>query len=148
MNKCKVCGARCEKDYCFQHKKRIPLNVNARLANRTKSSSRYSLINTSNNGIDQFDKAVRLEQRRLFFSSIWNKRPHRSEISKEYLGKEASSAFFHHILPKSKYPLAEYDEENIILLTMDEHNNVENDMYKYEEINRRREILQRKYTIT
>jgi hypothetical protein len=55
--------------------------------------------------------------------------------------------FFHHILPKEKYPQAMYDEENIILLTLEEHDNVERNIYKYEEVNRRRELLKKKYDI-
>lgn len=55
--------------------------------------------------------------------------------------------FFHHILPKKKYPEAKLDEENIIIMSMDEHENVEIDMYKYEEINKRREQLKTKYNI-
>jgi len=56
--------------------------------------------------------------------------------------------FFHHILPKEKYPEAAYDEENIILLTLEEHDNVERDMYKYEEVNKRRDLLKLKYEST
>jgi len=65
----------------------------------------------------------------------------------DYLGKEPLTIYFHHILPKEKYPQAMYDEENIILLTLEEHDNVERDMYKYEEVNRRRELLKKKYDI-
>jgi hypothetical protein len=57
------------------------------------------------------------------------------------------STYFHHILPKEKYPKACFDEENIILLTLDEHTNVESDMYKYPEVNKRRELLKIKYEI-
>jgi len=39
---------------------------------------------------------------------------------------------------KNKYPELAYDKCNIILLTLDEHTNVEADMYRYEEVNRRR----------
>lgn len=77
----------------------------------------------------------------LFFQEIWKERRHYSEVSGEYLGKEAMSTYFHHILPKSKYPELSYDKSNIILLTLDEHTNVESDMYKYEEVNKRREQL-------
>lgn len=86
---------------------------------------------------------------RDFFLSIWNKRPHFSEVSGTYLGREPLSIFFHHILPKSKekYTKAALDEENIILLTLDEHTNCENDMYRYEEINKRREYLLEKYSL-
>jgi len=81
------------------------------------------------------------------YKVIWNKRPHKSEVSEVYLGKEPLTIYFHHILPKGKYPELALDEENIILLTPDEHGNVENDMYKYEEINKRREYLKTKYDI-
>lgn len=51
----------------------------------------------------------------------------------------------HHIIPKSKYPIGKYDEENIIILTFEEHGKVEQDMYFYEEVNKRREQLKEKY---
>jgi 5-methylcytosine-specific restriction endonuclease McrA len=82
-----------------------------------------------------------------FFLYIWRKRKHKSEVSGKYLGKEPLSIYFHHILPKSKYKQAAFDPENIILLTSDEHNNVENDMYKYEEVNKRRKKLLIKYDL-
>jgi hypothetical protein len=59
-------------------------------------------------------------------------------VSGDYLGSEALSTFFHHILPKSKYPELQYDKSNIILLTLPEHESVENDIYRFEEVNRRR----------
>jgi hypothetical protein len=68
-------------------------------------------------------------------------------VSGDYLGKEPMSTYFHHILAKEKYPEACLDEENIILLTLEEHSNVENDMYRYEEINNRRISLKEKYNI-
>jgi hypothetical protein len=82
-----------------------------------------------------------------FFLQIWRKRLHYSQVSMEYLGKDPLSVFFHHILPKEKYLQACFDEENIILLTLEEHDNVERDMYKYPEVNRRRELLKIKYGI-
>ena len=80
-----------------------------------------------------------------FFMTIWKERKHYSEISNTYLGKEPSSAFFHHILPKSKYKEAAFDKNNIILLSLAEHDNVEMDMYRYEKINKIREELLKKY---
>ena len=125
---CKTCGKKCEGEYCFAHKPRKPLvakvsSLNAKLIVEEKS------------------------QMREFFVSIWKKRPHRSEISGENLGKEPLSVFFHHILPKEKYKEAALDEENIILLTLDEHANVENDIYRYEEVNNRRNQLKTKYNL-
>jgi len=79
------------------------------------------------------------------FMDIWMERPHKSEISGRWLGKEALSVFFHHILPKGKYPEAMFDSENIILLTFDEHTKVEQDPSFYEEVNKRREKLKIKY---
>ena len=84
---------------------------------------------------------------REMFLRIWKQRLHKSEISGERLGTEPLSIFFHHILPKEKYKDAMLDEENIILLTLDEHTNVENDIYRYEEVNKRREYLKTKYNI-
>ena len=85
-------------------------------------------------------KAVRTEPNpmHVFFKEIWKERKHYSELSGIYLGTEAMSTFFHHILPKEKYPELAYDKSNIILLTLDEHTNVENDIYKYEKINQLR----------
>lgn len=87
------------------------------------------------------------DEMRKFFLTIWSKRPHYSEVSGEWLGKEPLSIYFHHILPKNKYPEAKFDEENIILLTFDEHQNVESNKFRYEEINIRRERLQEKYKV-
>jgi hypothetical protein len=74
--------------------------------------------------------------------------PHYSEVSGKFLGKEPMSTYFHHILPKEKYPEACFDEENIILLTLEEHSNVESNMYRYEEVNKRRNYLFTKYERT
>lgn len=79
------------------------------------------------------------------FMDIWLERPHKSEVSGRWLGKEALSVFFHHILPKEKYPNAMFDAENIILLTFDEHTKVEQDPSFYEEVNKRRVKLKEKY---
>ena len=84
---------------------------------------------------------------REMFMKIWKKRLHKSEISGERLGTEPLSIFFHHILPKEKYNQAALDEENIILMTLEEHSNVENDTYRYEEVNKRREYLKEKYDL-
>lgn len=69
-------------------------------------------------------------------------------VSGKYLGNEPLSVFFHHILPKEKYPEASLDEENIILLTLEEHDQVEMDIYRYEEVNERRKLLKAKYERT
>ena len=95
-------------------------------------------------GAKSFEKSLLLRE---MFLDIWKKRSHHSEVSGDYLGKEPMSTYFHHILAKEKYPDACLDEENIILLTLEEHSNVENDMYRYEEINNRRISLKKEYNI-
>ena len=131
MGICKTCNKKCDGEYCFIHKARKPLSSSG----RGLTSKKVEKTNGKN------------LQMKQFFLSIWKKRAHCSEVSVKFLGNEPMSTYFHHILPKSKYPEAWLDEENIILLTLDEHSNVENDMYLYDEINKRRELLKIKYGI-
>lgn len=129
--KCKTCGKNSDSDYCFQHKPRKQLQqrgIKPSLTTKKKDNDGY------------------IQQREMFLD-IWKKKPHKSEVSGTYLGSEPMSTYFHHILPKEKYPEACLDEENIILLTLEEHSNVENDMYRYEEVNKRREQLKLKYKL-
>ena len=126
-SKCKTCGKNCEGDYCFSHKPYKKMR---------------SATFRSTNPTRDVDKS---HEMRIFFFMIWEERTHKSEVSGEYLGKGPSSGYFHHILPKSKYPDLAYKDDNIILLTLDEHANVESNIYKYEEINNRRTLLKEKY---
>lgn len=135
--KCKVCGANAESEYCFQHKPRKPLSSTAKIIHKLQREYNQCVIKISE----------KLEKRNEFFISIWNSRKHYSEVSGKFLGKEILSVYFHHILPKEKYPQAEFDEENIVLLTLDEHTNVENDVHKYDIINKKREQLLTKYNL-
>lgn len=88
-----------------------------------------------------------MTKRHKFFISIWKKRPHKCEVTGANLGKEPNSMYFHHILPKNKYPELEFVEENIIILHPDVHGNVEGNMYRYEEINEKRNQLKKKHGI-
>src|SRR5687768_1891279 len=81
------------------------------------------------------------------FQEIWKERPHKSEVSGIRIYGEILTVYFHHILEKEKYPQAKIDKENIILLTWEEHDQVGIDMYRYEEINKRREYLRQKYEV-
>lgn len=135
-HQCKTCGRNCESDYCFQHKARKPLSSGKGLSSKMSVISSIKAKNVHNDGHNQ---------QREMFMNIWKKKRHYSEVSNTYLGSEPMSTYFHHILPKEKYPQACLDEENIILLTLEEHSNVENDMYRYEEVNKRRNHLLTKY---
>jgi len=134
--KCKTCGKNADSEYCFQHKVRKPLSSGKGFSTKMSGISSIKAKKAVNDGHNL--------QREMFLN-IWKKRLHISEVSDSYLGKEPMSTYFHHILPKEKYPEACLDEENIILLTLEEHSNVENDMYKYEEVNERRNHLLKKY---
>jgi len=132
MGTCKTCGKKCDKEYCFMHKPRKPLASSRGFKTPIK---KYE---------EEMHNIVIMQ---TFFLQIWKKRPHKSEVSGTSLGSEALSTYFHHILPKEKYPEASLDQENIILLTWEEHDQVEMDPIRYEEINKRREQLKQKYEI-
>lgn len=139
---CKKCGKNCEGDFCFLHKPRKALGKGVFHQIRENKPFKYEPLTK-----ERLRAAIDFVFMPDFFKEIWEKRDHVSEVSGDFLDKEPRSTFFHHILAKGKYPIAAFDEENIILLTPDEHNNVENDMYRYEEINVRRRYLQKKYNI-
>ena len=126
MKTCKVCGAKAYSDLCFVHKSKVigSKRIPAKSVNEKHSHGEMYAL----------------------FLSVWRKRPHMSEISGEKLFG-FSSVYFHHILLKSKHPQAKFDEENIILLSTGEHGNVHIDMLRYEEVNRRRELLMKKYNL-
>jgi len=163
MKKCSIEGCSRPlfgKNFCKQH---YPSSLNKKPLLKNKGSFIYRNFKI-NKGIGfsfkeatTYDKDGRLavtnfsqewlEKRRLFFMSIWNNRKHVSEVSGTSLGHVPNSMYFHHILPKRNYPEAEFDEDNIILLTPEEHANVESDIFRYEEINKRRILLKLKYHI-
>lgn len=76
-----------------------------------------------------------------FFREIWAERPHISEVSGTPIYGEPLSTYFHHILPKSKFKEWKFVKKNIIILTFEEHQKVENDPYVFEEINDRRDEI-------
>lgn len=136
--KCKTCGKNADSEFCFKCKSRKPLPSGRGLTSK-------KMVNSSNKAPQSNNDGYKLQ--REMFLNIWNKRPHKSEVSGAYLGSEPMSTYFHHILPKEKYPEACLDEENIIILSLLEHSNVENDMYRYEEVNERRKQLKIKYNL-
>jgi len=130
---CIICGKKSHSDRCFNHKLRKPLSKRKRL------SRKYKPVTT--------EIVENINQMHEFFLSIWKKKTHRSEISGEKLPSPVNSLYFHHIIPWRKVEEATYDEENIILLLPSEHGNVENNKFRYEEINKRRKILEKKYNL-
>lgn len=55
------------------------------------------------------------------FIEIWEEREHKSELSGKYLGDEMNAWFFAHILSKGSYPHLKFRKDNIILVTQEEH---------------------------
>lgn len=135
--KCKICGKNANSEYCFIHKPKKPLSSG-------KGLTRKMLIKTYIKPKNEVNVAYN-QQMKEFFELCWKNKPHYSEVSGKFLGNKCSSLYQHHILPKSKYLEACFDQENIVFLTPDEHASVELDMYKYEYINKKREQLKLKY---
>lgn len=129
---CEICGIKSEGPYCFRHKTKKPLKATRSLRMKNRK------------GVDENPREENKELVELYMR-IWSKRPNYSEISGEWLGREPLSIFFHHIIPKRENKEAIFDEENVILLTFQEHQNVENNKFRYEEINNRRNYLEKKY---
>lgn len=127
--KCKICGKSAQSEYCFGHK------------------PKKKLQRTSKGLSKEIEKKMRTHEMFEFFLEIWKKRSHFSEVSGKSLGKEPLSIYFHHIFPKNKYPEYCFDEDNIVILTFEEHQMIENDMYKYDKVNKIREQLKIKYNI-
>jgi len=108
--KCKTCGKNAESDYCFQHKPRKAL------------AKKSSLLTKK---LDKSEEVIRnISEMRDFFLQIWRKsNVHTCENCGKWLGKEPLSYMFDHVLEKSKYPELKYEEENIMLLCLECHDN-------------------------
>lgn len=94
-------------------------------------------------------KKINSEKQWLFFYYVMTERASLdgsrvSEVSGKKLYGEINSTWFHHILPKSTYPELRYCMANIIMLTSDEHNEVENGKY-FKEVEDRKIELQKDY---
>jgi hypothetical protein len=143
--KCSKCGAKALSEFCFKCKPRKPLSSGKGLNKNLGKGIYYQIRKKEKHVIwETSEKFLLLKE---FFELCWKNKPHYSEVSGKFLGNKCSSLYQHHILAKSKYPEACFDEENIVFLTADEHASVELDMYKYEYINKKRELLKIKYNI-
>jgi len=135
-NKCEICGKSAESNRCFLHK---PHSL------KSKTSLRRHKREAT---IEEKEKQV-IDTERMYalFKSLYIKRGKKSEISGEFIPFSSLKLCCHHIMPKSKYEELKFEPSNIILLTPEEHGNVEINSTRYEEINRRRELLKTKYNI-
>ncbi len=105
--KCKTCGKNADSEYCFQHKPRKPLSSGKGFSNKPSKS--------------KLEKSSLMKQ---FFMSYWKtNNPHICESCNKQLGKEPLSYMFDHVLEKSKYPELAFEEENIMYLCFECHDN-------------------------
>ena len=73
----------------------------------------------------KIDKKKLAQKQWLFFYLILQSSMKESEISQTELYGPITSCWFHHIYPKSKYPELRFCIENIILVTKEEHDQIE-----------------------
>ena len=109
--KCKTCGKNAESEYCFQHKPRKALA-------KTKGLSKVA----KNVSFDNDERII--SDMNAFFLQVWNSRKeHKCENCGKWLGKEPLSYMFDHLLEKSKHPELKYEEDNIMLVCLECHDN-------------------------
>jgi len=105
-NKCPTCNKNCEGTHCFAHKQKKTLK-NSKLNSNIKNDIKNKNIN----------------KMRDFFLSIWNKKKHICENCQIDLGSEPLSYHFDHCLEKQYFSDLKYEEENIMLLCLECHDN-------------------------
>ena|ERR1700751_5210012 len=77
---------------------------------------------------ETFDEVIEENQvlsDQYFYQEIWEEREHKCFESGKPLGTSPLSLFFHHILPKAKYPQYRHSKWNIVMLHPDAHSQVE-----------------------
>lgn len=106
--KCKTCGKNAESEFCFRCKPRKALRKSAIMEKNVKKSS----YNGKKSDLHEF------------FLQLWKKYPkHECENCGKWLGKEPLSYMFDHLLEKSKYPDLAKEEDNIMLVCLECHDN-------------------------
>lgn len=130
------------KGLCKSHSPKTPLKKNSKPLKKSYLSKKPTEKQIQKN-IEKTERTKKLHQ--WFIDEIWNKRPHYSEVSLKWLGNEPNTCFFHHIYPKSSFPEYEFDVDNIVQLTADEHTEVEANPNKFHIVNELRNRLKIKY---
>lgn len=90
------------------------------------------------------DKKLNNEKQWMLFYVLLNERGNFSEISNVELKGELNSLWFHHILPKSKFPLLRFCPDNIIIVTADEHALIESG-HNFVEVESRKDSIRENY---
>ena len=108
--KCITCGKNSESEFCFMHKPR-------------KALAKTKMLTKINKTVKNVDNKRNISDMNAFFLQIWNKKKHECENCGKWLGKEPLSYMFDHLLEKSKFPELKYEEENIMLVCLECHDN-------------------------
>jgi len=109
--KCKTCGKNSESEYCFQHKPR-------------KSLAKTKMLTKINKNVKNVENKRNISDMNAFFLQVWNgRKEHKCENCGKWLGNEPLSYMFDHLLEKSKFPELKYEEENIMLVCLECHDN-------------------------
>jgi len=109
--KCKTCGKNAESEYCFQHKPR-------------KALAKTKMLNTLNKTVKNVENKRNISDMNAFFLQVWNgRKEHDCENCGKWLGNEPLSYMFDHLLEKSKYPELKFEEDNIMLVCLECHDN-------------------------
>lgn len=80
---------------------------------------------------DEVDEDEKTEKD--IFLEIWEEREHVSELTGAALTSEPLAQYFAHILPKGTYPELRLKKDNIILVTLDEHYQIDHQTHKAKE---------------
>lgn len=95
------------------------------------------------NKMSEKTKAKLAEEKALFaadkdfYLEVWIASPHVCGECTSKLGKEPLTLFFHHLLPKFKYPEFRHTPENIMILCPDCHTQAEADLDKVPKVRQR-----------
>ena len=115
--KCKTCGKNANSEYCFKCKPRKPLSSGKGL------TSRMSVISSKKSNFDHNDgHNQQPSEMNQFFMRYWrDNKEHNCEVCNVWLGSNPLTYMFDHVLEKSKYPHLAFEEENIMYLCLECH---------------------------
>jgi hypothetical protein len=143
--KCKVCGKNAQSEYCFLHKPKKQLTK--RMDPTSKLGVGKSIQKrTSKQLSKEIDKKIQAHKMFEFFVDIWKKKKHVCENCNKYLGEQPLSYMFDHLLEKSKYPELKFEEENIMLVCLECHDEKTRGFYS-EKVMKLIESLKLKYLV-
>lgn len=83
------------------------------------------------------------EQDKIFYAEVWAASPHICQSCGCNLGKEPLTLFFHHLLPKARYPHLRHVPENIVIICPDCHQQTHSDLDKVPKVKARTEEAKR-----